>query len=85
MLICWPGILSSVKRAATSDTRWAPLVTTTYLHHDQDQEHDQADHVVATHHERTDGTDHAARIPVGQDQARGRHVERQPEQRGDQQ
>ncbi|EDT37165.1 hypothetical protein BamMEX5DRAFT_7057 [Burkholderia ambifaria MEX-5] len=30
MLICWPGIASSTKRAATSDTRWAPLVTTTY-------------------------------------------------------
>ena len=30
MLICWPGMLSSVKRAATSETRWAPLVTTTY-------------------------------------------------------
>ena len=30
MLICWPGMLSSVKRAATSETRCAPLVTTTY-------------------------------------------------------
>ena len=30
MLICLPGMLSSVKRAATSATRCAPLVTTTY-------------------------------------------------------
>jgi hypothetical protein len=28
--ICLPGMLSRVKRAATSATRWAPLVTTTY-------------------------------------------------------
>ena len=30
MLICLPGMLSSVKRADTSATRCAPLVTTTY-------------------------------------------------------
>ena len=30
MLICWPGMESSTNRAATSDTRWAPEVTTTY-------------------------------------------------------
>ncbi len=30
MLICCPGIESSVNLAATSDTRCAPLVTTTY-------------------------------------------------------
>jgi hypothetical protein len=30
MLICLPGIESSVKRAATSATRCAPEVTTTY-------------------------------------------------------
>ena len=30
MLICWPGIESSTKRAATSETRCAPEVTTTY-------------------------------------------------------
>ena len=30
MLICCPGMLSRVKRAATSETRCAPLVTTTY-------------------------------------------------------
>jgi hypothetical protein len=30
MDICWPGTESSTKRAATSETRCAPEVTTTY-------------------------------------------------------
>ena len=30
MLICWPGTESRTKRAATSETLWAPDVTTTY-------------------------------------------------------
>ncbi|MNL02028.1 hypothetical protein D3C87_1225180 [compost metagenome] len=55
------------------------------LHHDQDQEDDQADHIVAADHEGADGSDDAARIAVRQDQARGRHVQREAKERGDQQ
>jgi len=55
------------------------------LHDHKDQEHDHADDVIATHDIVTDGIDHMSGIPFRQDQTGRRHVERQSEQRRDQQ
>ena len=84
MLICLPGMESSVKRAATSATRCAPFVHHE-LHDDQHQEHDEADDVVAAHHLVADGCNDVARARLREDEARRRDVEAQPEQRRHQQ
>ena len=60
------------------------------VHHQQDGEQDQADHHVAAHQEAAErGHDVAGGewplVAVAQDQPRGRDLERQPEQRGQQQ
>jgi hypothetical protein len=54
------------------------------LHDHQDQEHHDADHVVAADHELADGVDHPARVRALEDQPRRRHVQGQA-QHGDQQ
>ena len=60
------------------------------VHHQQDREHDQPDHHVAAHQEAAERGDHVAGrqrplVAVRQDQPRGRDVERQAQQRGQQQ
>ena len=60
------------------------------LNRDQHQENHRADDVVAAHHEAAEGLDHVAGgrragVAVEQDQARGGDVQRQPEQREQQQ
>ncbi len=85
MLICWPGIESSMKRAATSETRCAPDVTTTILDDDQDEEDDEADDEIALDREGADRIDDVAGIGAGQDEPGRRDVEREPEQGRDQQ
>ena len=55
------------------------------LDHDQDQEHHEADDHVAADDELAEVVDHAAGAALGQDQAGDRHVDGQPEQRGEQQ
>ncbi len=62
--ICLPGIASRLKRAATSAMRPAPLVITTKLIDDQDQEDGEADHDLAAHQELAERPDHAARGAV---------------------
>ena len=46
---------------------------------------DHANHVVTTYHVDSDGLDDAAGVSVAQDEARGGDVERQPEERRDEQ
>ncbi len=55
------------------------------LHDDEDQEHDEPDHVVAGDHVAADGADDVSGVGVGQDQACRRDVQRQAKQRGDEQ
>ena len=55
------------------------------LDHDQDHEDDHADRVVAADDEGAEGLDDLAGLAVQQDQAGGRDVQRQPEERQDQQ
>ena len=60
------------------------------VHDHQDREHDDADHEVAAHHEVAECLDHVAGgvgavVAVGEDQARGRKVQREAEHRRDQQ
>ena len=59
------------------------------IHHDEDQEHDEADDEVAAHHEAGEAADHiaggvGALIAVGEDDARGRDVQRQAQHGDDQ-
>ena len=65
MAICLPGIASSVKRAATSATRSAPLATTRNWTSVRIREDDRADHVVAPHHELAERPDHLAGVGLG--------------------
>src|SRR5690606_31322611 len=51
----------------------------------QHDEHDGADHVVARNDELAEGSDQLARFAPAEDQPGGRHVQRQPEKRGDEQ
>ena len=55
------------------------------LDHDQDQEDHEADHDVSADDELAEVADDAAGVTLGQDQAGDRHVDRQPEHRGQQQ
>ncbi|MBB3761900.1 hypothetical protein FHY22_003095 [Xanthomonas arboricola] len=55
------------------------------LHHHQNQEDHNTDHVIAADYERTDRADDASCIGAIQDQACCRHVQCQPEHRRDQQ
>jgi len=59
------------------------------LDRDQDREHDHADDDVAADDECAEGRDQRADaagiVPLGEDQTRGAHVEREPEQRRKQQ
>ena len=83
--ICLPGMASSVKRAPTSATRSLPLAMTTNWMIDRISEDHAADDVVAAHHEAAERLDDLARVGLEQDQARRRDVEREPEQRRDEQ
>ena len=47
----------------------------------QNQEHHHPDDIIAADNEIAERLDHVACVPVQEDQARGRHVEREPEQR----
>ena len=90
MAICLPGMASRVKRAATSLTRWAPLVMTTNWMIDEDQEYDEPDHGVVAADEHAEGLDDMPGpgrpgLALGQDQAGGRHVQAQAHHRGDEQ
>ncbi len=60
------------------------------VHHQQDGEQDQPDHHVAAHEESAERCHHMPGrgrpvLPAAQDQSRGSHVERQAQQRGQQQ
>src|SRR4051812_19995518 len=79
--ICLPGIASSVKRAAT----FGPLRYDDELDHRQDQEHDRADHEVTGDDEVAERMDHLTRVAAQQDEPGRRHLQRQAEQRGQQQ
>ena len=69
MLICWPGMESSVKRAATSDTRWAPLVTTTYCTTTRMKNTTRPTTKLPLHREGADGADHLAGIAIRSESA----------------
>jgi hypothetical protein len=90
MAICLPGMASSVKRAATSATRPAPLVMTTKLMITRIVKHHQADGIVAADQEMPEGFDDlpggaGPGMPFEQDDARRGDVERQAQQGRDQQ
>ena len=85
MAICLPGMASRVNRAATSATRPAPLVMTTNWMTTRIRKIDQPDDQRAADDEVAEGLDHLAGVAVQQDEAGRADVERQPEQRGDQQ
>ena len=60
------------------------------IHDQQDEEDNQANRDIAPHQKAAKGGNHVSRrfrplMPMGQDDARGRHIQRQPEQRGQQQ
>ena len=55
------------------------------LHHDQNQENDQADDIISAHNVGPNRRDHPPRIRIGQDEPGSGYIERQPKQGSDQQ
>ncbi len=76
-----------VEREARADLGDAPgaVGDDDELDHDEDQEDHEADDDVAADDEFAEGLDDAAGVAGGEDQARHRHVDREPEHRGQQQ
>ena len=84
--ICLPGIASRVKRAPTSAIALGALGDDDEVDDDEDREHDQADREVAADQEVAERLDHLARragagVAVEQHDAGRGDVERQPQQR----
>ena len=86
MLICLPGIASSVKRAPTSATRSEPFAITMNCTIVMIRKTTHADHEIAADHELAEGVDDVARRPhAAGSSLRRRDVQRQAEQRREQQ
>ena len=81
---CLPGIASSVKRAPTSATRSAPLAMTRNCTRVMIRNTTRPDDEVAAGDHLAEGVDDVPGVPVQEDHARGRHRQREPEQRADQ-
>ena len=75
-----------VQGEARRDFRDAPgaLGDDDEVDHHQDEEHHHADHVIAAHDEVAERLDDVARVAVEQDEPRGGDVQREPEQRHEQ-